>query len=182
MLTCDVRFFSSRRRHTSCSRDWSSDVCSSDLSRGNWPCFFSKTVEKSTGGHSQLNDLQGSAGFMMVATALNQAKKPGWKEIADFVENNIIEKWLYFNPNMTFEKLTGSQSNIYILAVLDSSRDKREHFAGVCLDLSELGYQKYPYRDWSKFLFDIYLTERTSLNEPYPNVLYRSKVPADWGL
>src|SRR2546429_1832673 len=28
-------FFSSRRRHTRCSRDWSSDVCSSDLSE-NW--------------------------------------------------------------------------------------------------------------------------------------------------
>src|SRR5256884_6340715 len=27
-------FFSSRRRHTRCSRDWSSDVCSSDLTRG----------------------------------------------------------------------------------------------------------------------------------------------------
>src|SRR2546422_9782792 len=27
-------FFSSRRRHTRCSRDWSSDVCSSDLARG----------------------------------------------------------------------------------------------------------------------------------------------------
>src|SRR2546429_7306952 len=26
-------FFSSRRRHTRCSRDWSSDVCSSDLIR-----------------------------------------------------------------------------------------------------------------------------------------------------
>src|SRR5215813_14875060 len=26
-----VFFFSSRRRHTSCGRDWSSDVCSSDL-------------------------------------------------------------------------------------------------------------------------------------------------------
>src|SRR2546429_2024015 len=26
-----VFFFSSRRRHTRCSRDWSSDVCSSDL-------------------------------------------------------------------------------------------------------------------------------------------------------
>src|SRR2546429_4739519 len=26
-----VLFFSSRRRHTRCSRDWSSDVCSSDL-------------------------------------------------------------------------------------------------------------------------------------------------------
>src|SRR2546422_7047772 len=28
---CDFFFFSSRRRHTRCSRDWSSDVCSSDL-------------------------------------------------------------------------------------------------------------------------------------------------------
>src|SRR2546429_2343892 len=28
-------FFSSKRRHTRCSRDWSSDVCSSDLCRGN---------------------------------------------------------------------------------------------------------------------------------------------------
>src|SRR2546429_2320076 len=35
MLLCKCRglffFFSSRRRHTRCSRDWSSDVCSSDL-------------------------------------------------------------------------------------------------------------------------------------------------------
>src|SRR5690606_40107733 len=30
-------FFSSRRRHTRFSRDWSSDVCSSDLPR--WPHF-----------------------------------------------------------------------------------------------------------------------------------------------
>src|SRR2546429_2738490 len=30
-------FFSSRRRHTRCSRDWSSDVCSSDLPRSAAP-------------------------------------------------------------------------------------------------------------------------------------------------
>src|SRR2546422_5025294 len=30
-------FFSSRRRHTRCSRDWSSDVCSSDLPAGDAP-------------------------------------------------------------------------------------------------------------------------------------------------
>src|SRR5256884_6443044 len=33
-VVCDIDFFfffSSRRRHTRCSRDWSSDVCSSDL-------------------------------------------------------------------------------------------------------------------------------------------------------
>src|SRR6266542_5729829 len=31
MLLCYFFFFSSRRRHTRCYRDWSSDVCSSDL-------------------------------------------------------------------------------------------------------------------------------------------------------
>src|SRR5256884_9745717 len=31
MATALSFFFSSRRRHTRCSRDWSSDVCSSDL-------------------------------------------------------------------------------------------------------------------------------------------------------
>src|SRR5207249_7462784 len=30
-------FFSSRRRHTRSKRDWSSDVCSSDLDKGRWP-------------------------------------------------------------------------------------------------------------------------------------------------
>src|SRR5205814_4382719 len=30
----DVFFFSSRRRHTRCLSDWSSDVCSSDLTPG----------------------------------------------------------------------------------------------------------------------------------------------------
>src|SRR5207247_6720173 len=30
----DAVFFSSRRRHTRSTRDWSSDVCSSDLRRG----------------------------------------------------------------------------------------------------------------------------------------------------
>src|SRR2546429_758492 len=32
-IRCFFFFFSSRRRHTRCSRDWSSDVCSSDLNR-----------------------------------------------------------------------------------------------------------------------------------------------------
>src|SRR3989442_6999121 len=30
-VDCHFFFFSSRRRHTRCGRDWSSDVCSSDL-------------------------------------------------------------------------------------------------------------------------------------------------------
>src|SRR5256884_3530114 len=39
---CDVFFFfSSRRRHTRCSRDWSSDVCSSDLTHARDQSSFS---------------------------------------------------------------------------------------------------------------------------------------------
>src|SRR5438067_13775647 len=32
-MLCPIFFFSSRRRHTRSKRDWSSDVCSSDLAR-----------------------------------------------------------------------------------------------------------------------------------------------------
>src|SRR2546422_5443274 len=39
-----VFFFSSRRRHTRCSRDWSSDVCSSDLFPFVVPIIFALTV------------------------------------------------------------------------------------------------------------------------------------------
>src|SRR5690606_39528031 len=53
-------FFSSRRRHTRFSRDWSSDVCSSDL-------LDSETILRRTAGqfflrdlvfHSEINGLQ----------------------------------------------------------------------------------------------------------------------------
>src|SRR5437868_7664243 len=37
-----IFFFSSRRRHTRSKRDWSSDVCSSDLGRSARACEFSK--------------------------------------------------------------------------------------------------------------------------------------------
>src|SRR5205814_4028130 len=36
-------FFSSRRRHTRCLSDWSSDVCSSDLATVGWFDLASKT-------------------------------------------------------------------------------------------------------------------------------------------
>src|SRR5690554_7686036 len=32
-------FFSSRRRHTRCGRDWSSDVCSSDLNKASFEVY-----------------------------------------------------------------------------------------------------------------------------------------------
>src|SRR5438045_6037209 len=43
ILFCFFFFFSSRRRHTRCLSDWSSDVCSSDLS-GSPPVEGARTV------------------------------------------------------------------------------------------------------------------------------------------
>src|SRR2546422_8291710 len=42
-----VFFFSSRRRHTRCSRDWSSDVCSSDLGIHAGKAFLARLKERS---------------------------------------------------------------------------------------------------------------------------------------
>src|SRR5690606_40167769 len=46
---CFFVFFSSRRRHTRFSRDWSSDVCSSDLSLGRSCCEGQRHLWKHRG-------------------------------------------------------------------------------------------------------------------------------------
>src|SRR2546429_4179358 len=47
-------FFSSRRRHTRCSRDWSSDVCSSDLRT-----WGGRAVHRGVRGRPEGQPLQG---------------------------------------------------------------------------------------------------------------------------
>ena len=57
-------FFSSRRQHTRCDRDWSSNVCSSDL------------VENARSGHANLDQLitvsQSATGNLQAQQAGNQ--------------------------------------------------------------------------------------------------------------
>src|SRR2546429_6068305 len=50
-------FFSSRRRHTRCSRDWSSDVCSSDLEKHvrALACFFSSDERRAEEARESAN-------------------------------------------------------------------------------------------------------------------------------
>src|SRR5690554_2559877 len=56
-LVVYIFFFSSRRRHTRCGRDWSSDVCSSDLERerlfkvprSSWADYDAKLISKGGG-------------------------------------------------------------------------------------------------------------------------------------
>src|SRR5690348_15276537 len=53
-------FFSSRRRHTRWTGDWSSDVCSSDLSRKCPPSSLSSNSSATAGGVSVMNRLRGT--------------------------------------------------------------------------------------------------------------------------
>src|SRR5439155_6649613 len=48
-------FFSSRRRHTRWPRDWSSDVCSSDLGKGRKVCQLASTILRDGNRSSSLS-------------------------------------------------------------------------------------------------------------------------------
>src|SRR2546421_10875854 len=63
-------FFSSRRRHTRSDRDWSSDVCSSDLANVGYPIVeaapdgtFEITKHPGTGGGVRVGGGGGEKGF-----------------------------------------------------------------------------------------------------------------------
>src|SRR5699024_11968176 len=69
-------FFSRRRRHTRSKRDWSSDVCSSDLSVG---CFLTYALTKSKKAAYGLIII----GFI-VAAPIIASYGPIWSEIVLF--------------------------------------------------------------------------------------------------
>src|SRR5204862_5403948 len=78
LTCCNVEwllfFFSSRRRHTRSLRDWSSDVCSSDLRTGNlWE------TEHGPRGGDELNIIQ-------------KGKNYGWPVIAHRSEERRVGK------------------------------------------------------------------------------------------
>src|SRR2546429_9900097 len=64
-----IFFFSSRRRHTRCSRDWSSDVCSSDLFQG-------KDRAKALGIYGSIGGGGGAAGVLFGGLLTSG---PGWR-------------------------------------------------------------------------------------------------------
>jgi len=150
--------------------------------RGIWPCFYYSKLQKATGGHCQLDDFQGSTGFLMVARALKQAQMTGHAEITEFVEKNIVEKWLQYQPYQKSDYL-GPDWPEYLMAALQGARDKREHFACICMDLHDLGASAYPYEKWAKLLTRLYLAERPCENSPLPeNINIKRNVPNNWGV
>src|SRR5256884_6327506 len=84
MVCARCFFFSSRRRHTRCSRDWSSDVCSSDLIlKGEDFAGLAQTTSEDPGSAAEGGDL-GWAGPGTFAPEFEQA-------IAGLKDNEISE-------------------------------------------------------------------------------------------
>src|SRR5690606_39545225 len=70
---CSFFFFSSRRRHTRFSRDWSSDVCSSDLN------LLNSSEENTVFEAAKLLTHWGqSSGFDVLVNLLNENKLDGY--------------------------------------------------------------------------------------------------------
>src|SRR2546429_4628020 len=73
-----VFFFSSRRRHTRCSRDWSSDVCSSDLvlpGKVEWACKKMKRTDYQNNLQTMddMNNRKSGAGKMAAGLGVGMA-------------------------------------------------------------------------------------------------------------
>src|SRR5690625_6291318 len=86
-------FFSSRRRHTRWPRDWSSDVCSSDL---NWIAMYaSDWFQESTHEMIELmDDLADKAGEDEKEKIVEQFVIAKEYELAFWEMSHTFEKWL----------------------------------------------------------------------------------------
>src|SRR5699024_5674015 len=80
---CVLFFFSSRRRHTRSKRDWSSDVCSSDLGwAARYFAYYARAILRGFAdmftGRVGINQLSGPVG---VVSTISQAVQYGWQDV-----------------------------------------------------------------------------------------------------
>jgi len=152
--------------------------------RGIWPCFFHKAVMR-TGGHSQLYDIQAGIGFMIVARAMEKEKLAGWENIVSFVENFLVDKWLWIDEKIDINSKDAQvmvDSGIIVLKYIEAARDKREQFASICMDLAILGKRNYPYGKWANLLSHMYLDVKQDKLDLYAEDATLEKYyPKDWG-
>src|SRR6478752_2187993 len=88
MTNCFCFFFSSRRRHTRCSRDWSSDVCSADLLAASavvlisaGPAVAGSYTPGSSGAGDPYFPQAGNGGYDVSHYSLSLGYKPASKQL-----------------------------------------------------------------------------------------------------
>src|SRR5439155_17551543 len=82
-----IFFFSSRRRHTRWPRDWSSDVCSSDLFEGEYPSYWNEGSEPAGATLSWATDDARSFGRSLKITKGVTSDSAAW------ISDNMVDYW-----------------------------------------------------------------------------------------
>src|SRR5699024_11389668 len=90
-------FFSSRRRHTRSKRDWSSDVCSSDLPDDLYDVILKEIVGEEIRGRDHLLELMQDFAYAKkeygrVADALQMVKQTGYGIASPSIEDMELDE------------------------------------------------------------------------------------------
>src|SRR5699024_11620785 len=93
--------FSSRRRHTRSKRDWSSDVCSSDLGGASGPLYGTAFLEMAK-KRTSTDDIGELLDAALAGIEMRGGAKPGDKTMVD-VWNTLIPE--VKSGNLTEEKI-----------------------------------------------------------------------------
>src|SRR5699024_12230023 len=78
-------FFSSRRRHTRSKRDWSSDVCSSDLGTDNTESTYNDLIQN---GFEQIKNLQEQNEYLKAQQSGLDVLSEKWQELQGQIDDN----------------------------------------------------------------------------------------------
>src|SRR3989442_5373104 len=123
-------FFSSRRRHTRCGRDWSSDVCSSDLfeKRVNFPISLAQEPVKNLrlrGG--RLVEFQGK-NAVFLAYEMGQYRlsllmtTAEWVNLSGAEGFNLEQTRFYHSANHGFQTLSWNQQGLAYAIVSEKQK------------------------------------------------------------
>src|SRR5215813_15050524 len=105
-------FFSSRRRHTRCGRDWSSDVCSSDLK----PAYIYRW-----------------------SLTLQREVAPGWAVIEGYTGSRALHLWQQSEPNVN--RWVGWPNNVASDQKVFPLRTSPQFLGRLNTTFSEIRYQ-----------------------------------------
>src|SRR5712675_2055596 len=94
---CFVFFFSSRRRHTRCSRDWSSDVCSSDLLGGYYLLKTAREIFILSEGGAEVKSYSSAGQALLLLLIV-----PAYSAFASRVNRTQLVQWVtvFFAVNL----------------------------------------------------------------------------------
>src|SRR2546422_10166943 len=139
-MTSVCFFFSSRRRHTRCSRDWSSDVCSSDL---NNLLDFSATGPHPRNSSAATNQCAGT----IVPPELSRDLQSRWRDLFSF------QRFSLYSSVRAVALTEETRSELFNLSTARAAHLQHRRHKALSVLRRRLGSDKRPIRSLSGHVF-----------------------------